>query len=190
MPREIPPRCRRDAAHIATAPRPRAALQVPADDVLGEVGKGYKYAIEILNEGRIGIGAQMIGLAQARGASRPRDRVLGRISAASRRGRLTRRCRTCTSASSSARRSLRSRACSTRWRRCRRDAEGAAPAASITSGAPRPHSGAPRASQVAQMATEVHAARLLVYNSARMKEQGQPFVKEAAMAKLYASQAR
>ncbi len=40
------------------------------------------------------------------------------------------------------------------------------------------------------MATEVHAARLLVYNSARMKEQGQPFVKEAAMAKLYASQAR
>ena len=38
------------------------------------------------------------------------------------------------------------------------------------------------------MATEVHAARLLVYNSARMKEQGQPFVKEAAMAKLYASQ--
>ena len=39
------------------------------------------------------------------------------------------------------------------------------------------------------MATELHAARLLVYNSARMKEQGQPFVKEAAMAKLYASQA-
>ena len=39
-------------------------VKVPADRVLGEVGKGYKYAIEILNEGRIGIGAQMVGLAQ------------------------------------------------------------------------------------------------------------------------------
>jgi hypothetical protein len=40
------------------------SMQVPASNVLGEVGKGYKYAIEILNEGRIGIGAQMVGLAQ------------------------------------------------------------------------------------------------------------------------------
>lgn len=39
-------------------------VEVPADNILGEVGKGYKYAIEILNEGRIGIAAQMIGLAQ------------------------------------------------------------------------------------------------------------------------------
>lgn len=39
-------------------------IKVPKENVLGEVGKGYKYAIEILNEGRIGIAAQMIGLAQ------------------------------------------------------------------------------------------------------------------------------
>lgn len=39
-------------------------MQVPENHVLGEIGKGYKYAIEVLNEGRIGIGAQMIGLAQ------------------------------------------------------------------------------------------------------------------------------
>lgn len=39
-------------------------VKVPAKNILGEVGKGYKYAIEILNEGRIGIAAQMIGLAQ------------------------------------------------------------------------------------------------------------------------------
>jgi short-chain 2-methylacyl-CoA dehydrogenase len=39
-------------------------VEVPAENVLGEVGKGYKYAIECLNEGRIGIAAQMIGLAQ------------------------------------------------------------------------------------------------------------------------------
>ena len=39
-------------------------FQIPEGNVLGEIGKGYKYAIEVLNEGRIGIGAQMIGLAQ------------------------------------------------------------------------------------------------------------------------------
>lgn len=39
-------------------------VRVPRENILGEVGKGYKYAIEILNEGRIGIGAQMIGIAQ------------------------------------------------------------------------------------------------------------------------------
>ncbi len=38
--------------------------QVPAENILGEIGKGYKYAIEMLNAGRIGIGAQMLGLAQ------------------------------------------------------------------------------------------------------------------------------
>jgi len=109
-------------------------VRVPASSVLGEEGRGYKYAIEILNEGRIGIGAQMTGMAQ--GAL---DLTLPYLHA-------------------------------------------------------RKQFGTPVAEfqgvqhQVAQMATELHAARLLVFNTARMKERGEPFVKEAAMAKLYSSQ--
>ena len=108
--------------------------RVPKENVLGEPGKGYKIAIETLNEGRIGIGAQMIGL--ARGA----------------------------------------------WEfACKYAVE-------------RKQFGKAIADfqgiqfQIAQMATEIEAARLMVYNCARMKDAGMNFVKEAAMTKLFASQ--
>jgi alkylation response protein AidB-like acyl-CoA dehydrogenase len=107
---------------------------VPRESVLGEVGKGYKVAIETLNEGRIGIGAQMIGIAQ--GAF---DAALSYMRERTQFG--TRIC----------------------------DFQGVQ-------------------FQYAQLATELEAARLLVYNAARLKEAGAPFVTEAAMAKLYASQ--
>jgi butyryl-CoA dehydrogenase/short/branched chain acyl-CoA dehydrogenase len=108
--------------------------RVPKENVLGEPGKGYKIAIETLNEGRIGIGAQMIGL--ARGA----------------------------------------------WEFASKYA------------VERKQFGKPLADfqgiqfQIAQMATEIEAARLMVYNAARMKDAGVNFVKEAAMTKLFASQ--
>jgi alkylation response protein AidB-like acyl-CoA dehydrogenase len=107
---------------------------VPKDNVLGEVGKGYKIAIETLNEGRIGIGAQMAGI--ARGAWE----------------------------------------CAAKYAQERRQF------------------GKPISEfqgvqfQLAQMATEIEAARLMVYNAARMKDAAAPFVKEAAMAKLFSSQ--
>jgi butyryl-CoA dehydrogenase/short/branched chain acyl-CoA dehydrogenase len=108
--------------------------RIPKDNVLGEPGKGYKIAIETLNEGRIGIGAQMIGL--ARGA----------------------------------------------WEFAAKYAQ------------ERKQFGKAIAEfqgiqfQIAQMATEIEAARLMVYNAARMKDAGVNFVKEAAMTKLFASQ--
>ena len=108
--------------------------KVPKANVLGETGKGYKIAIETLNEGRIGIGAQMIGL--ARGA----------------------------------------------WEYAVKYAQ------------ERKQFGKTIADfqgiqfQIAQMATELEAARMLVYNAARMKDAGMNFVREAAMAKLFASQ--
>ncbi len=108
--------------------------RVPKENVLGEVGKGYKIAIETLNEGRIGIGAQMLGV--ARGA----------------------------------------------WEYAARYAQ------------ERKQFGKAIAEfqgiqfQIAQMATEIEAARLMVYNAARMKDAGMPFVKEAAMTKLFCSQ--
>jgi len=108
--------------------------RVPKENVLGEPGKGYKIAIETLNEGRIGIGAQMIGV--ARGA----------------------------------------------WEFAANYAQ------------ERKQFGKPLADfqgiqfQIAQMATEIEAARLMVYNAARMKDAGVNFVKEAAMTKLFASQ--
>jgi butyryl-CoA dehydrogenase/short/branched chain acyl-CoA dehydrogenase len=108
--------------------------RVPANNVLGEVGKGYKIAIETLNEGRIGIGAQMLGV--ARGA----------------------------------------------WEYAAKYAQ------------ERKQFGKPLADfqgiqfQIAQMATDIEAARLLVYNAARLKDAGVNFVKEAAMAKLFCSQ--
>ncbi|HKT24048.1 MAG TPA: acyl-CoA dehydrogenase [Terriglobales bacterium] len=109
-------------------------LRVPKGNVLGEVGKGYKIAIETLNEGRIGIGAQMLGLAQgaweaAAKYSQERKQFGKSIS----------------------------------------EFQGIQ-------------------FQLAQMATDIHAARLMVYNAARMKDARQNFVKEAAMAKLFASQ--
>ncbi|RYZ02139.1 MAG: acyl-CoA dehydrogenase [Myxococcales bacterium] len=109
-------------------------VEVPAENVLGEVGKGYKIAIEALNEGRIGIGAQMLGLAQgAFDAALPytRERVqFGKPIA---------------------------------------DFQG-------------------MQFHIARIAMEIEAARLMVYNAARLKDAGQPFVKEAAMAKLFASE--
>jgi alkylation response protein AidB-like acyl-CoA dehydrogenase len=108
--------------------------RVPKNNVLGEPGKGYKIAIETLNEGRIGIGAQMLGV--ARGA----------------------------------------------WEYAAGYAQ------------ERKQFGKPIADfqgiqfQIAQMATEIEAARLMVYNAARMKDAGVNFVKEAAMTKLFCSQ--
>jgi alkylation response protein AidB-like acyl-CoA dehydrogenase len=108
--------------------------KVPKENVLGEVGKGYKIAIETLNEGRIGIGAQMLGL--ARGA----------------------------------------------WEYAAKYAQ------------ERKQFGQALSSfqgiqfQIAQMATEIEAVRMMVYNAARMKDAGMNFVKEAAMTKLFASQ--
>ncbi len=108
--------------------------RVPKANLLGEKGKGYRIAIETLNEGRIGIGAQMIGV--ARGA----------------------------------------------WEAAAKYAQ------------ERKQFGKPLAEfqaiqfQMAQAATDLEAARLMVYNAARMKDAGIPFVKEAAMCKLYASQ--
>jgi len=108
--------------------------KVPQSNVLGEVGKGYKIAIETLNEGRIGIAAQMLGV--ARGA----------------------------------------------WEyACKyaQERKQLGKAISEFQGIQF---------QIAQMGTEIEAARLMVYNAARMKDAGMPFVKEAAMAKLFASQ--
>jgi alkylation response protein AidB-like acyl-CoA dehydrogenase len=107
--------------------------QVPKENVLGELGKGYKVSIETLNEGRIGIGAQMIGIA---------------------RGALE---------------------------------------SALAYTAERQQFGKPVNQfqavqfQLAEMATDLEAARLLVYNAARMKDAGMNFVKEAAIAKLYSS---
>jgi alkylation response protein AidB-like acyl-CoA dehydrogenase len=108
--------------------------KVPKENVLGEVGKGYKIAIETLNEGRIGIGAQMLGL--ARGAWE------FAVKYAQERKQFGR-------------------------------------AISEFQGIQF---------QIAQMATEIEAARMLLYNCARMKDAGMNFVKEAAMTKLFSSQ--
>src|SRR6187402_1215947 len=107
--------------------------KVPKENVLGEVGKGYKVSIETLNEGRIGIGAQMVGIAQgafeaALGYTKEREQfgqAINNFQAVQ--------------------------------------------------------------FQLAEMAVEIEAARLLVYNAARRKDVGQPFLKEAAIAKLYSS---
>jgi alkylation response protein AidB-like acyl-CoA dehydrogenase len=108
--------------------------RVPKSHVLGEVGKGYKVAIETLNEGRIGIGAQMLGVA---------------------RGALEH---------------------------------------AVSYAKERRQFGKPIANfqgiqfQLARLATEVEAARLMTYNAARLKDAGHSYLKEAAMAKYYCSQ--
>ncbi len=107
--------------------------RVPKENVLGEFGKGYKIAIETLNEGRIGIGAQMVGIA---------------------RGALE---------------------CALKY-----TAERKQFGKSINE-----YQGVQF--QLAEMALEVEAARLFVYNAARLKDAGRSFLKEAAMAKLYSS---
>jgi len=107
--------------------------KVPKENVLGDVGKGYKVSIETLNEGRIGIGAQMVGIAQ------------GAFEAA------------------------------------------------LKYTAEREQFNQPINNfqavqfQLAEMAVQIEAARLLVYNAARRKDAGQTFLKEAAIAKLYSS---
>jgi alkylation response protein AidB-like acyl-CoA dehydrogenase len=108
---------------------------VPKENVLGEVGKGYKTSIETLNEGRIGIGAQMIGIGAGALAS-----------------------------------ALRYTAERQQFGKSINEFQGVQ-------------------FQLAEMATDLEAARLMVYNAARMKDAGQNFVKEAAMAKLYSSRA-
>ena len=108
--------------------------EVPAVNVLGPVGQGYKIAIETLNEGRIGIGAQMIGI--ARGAL---EATLAYVQERKQFGKAV--------------------------------AEFQAVQF-----------------QLAQAATELEAARLMVYNAARLKDGGYPFTREAAMAKVFSSQ--
>lgn len=108
--------------------------RVPAANLLGELGKGYKVAIETLNEGRIGIGAQMIGLAAGALAHtiayvkerKQFGKAIGEFQLVQ--------------------------------------------------------------AQIARAATEIEAARLMVYNAARLRDAGKPFLTEAAMAKLYSSE--
>jgi alkylation response protein AidB-like acyl-CoA dehydrogenase len=108
--------------------------RLPKSNVLGDVGKGYRVAIETLNEGRIGIGAQMLGV--ARGALEY----------------------------------------------------------AVSYAKERRQFGKPIADfqgvqfQLARLATEVEAARLMTYNAARLKDAGHSYLKEAAMAKYYCSQ--
>ena len=108
---------------------------VPKTRVLGEIGKGYKIAIETLNEGRIGIGAQMVGIALGSweyGAAYAKERkAFGK------------------------------------------------PIAEFQS----------VQFQLAEAATQIEAARLMVYNAARLKDAGREFLKEAAMAKYFSSHA-
>lgn len=107
--------------------------KVPKENVLGEAGKGYKVSIETLNEGRIGIGAQMLGIAQG------------------------------------------------------------AYEAALKYTAEREQFGQSISNfqavqfQLAEMAVEIEATRLLVYNAARLKDAGKPFIREAAIAKLFSS---
>ncbi len=108
--------------------------EVPAANVLGDVGKGYKVSIETLNEGRIGIGAQMVGVAQ--GALDAAVKYVGERK---------------------------------------------------QFGRPISHFQAVQF-QLAQCATDLEAARLMVYNAAKLKDAGQPFTQQAAMAKLFSSQ--
>jgi alkylation response protein AidB-like acyl-CoA dehydrogenase len=108
---------------------------VPRANVLGDIGKGYKVAIETLNEGRIGIGAQMVGLAH--GAL---DHAVKYTKERKQFGRAI------------------------------ADFQGVQ-------------------FQLARAATELEAARLLVYNAARLRDAGRPFLNEAAMCKIFSSEA-
>jgi alkylation response protein AidB-like acyl-CoA dehydrogenase len=108
--------------------------RVPASNVIGEAGKGYKVAIETLNEGRIGIGAQMLGLAAG---------ALEHTVAYTRERK--------------------------QFGKSIADFQGVQ-------------------FQLARAATDVEAARLLVYNAARLRDLGKPFLTEAAMCKIFASE--
>jgi butyryl-CoA dehydrogenase/short/branched chain acyl-CoA dehydrogenase len=108
--------------------------RVPRENVLGDVGKGYKVAMETLNEGRIAIGAQMIGL--ARGAL---EHAIAYARERKQFGKVI-----------------------SEFQGVQFD--------------------------LAKMAIQVEAARLLVYNAARLRDAGRPFLTEAAMAKYYSSE--
>lgn len=108
--------------------------RVPRENVLGEVGKGYKIAIETLNEGRIAIAAQMLGLAES-----ALQLAVDHVQQREQFGR---------------------------------------PIAEFQA----------VQHQIAQAATELEAAKLLVYNAARLNDAGKPFLKEAAMAKLFSTE--
>lgn len=109
-------------------------VKVPESAILGEFGKGYKYCIESLNEGRIGIGAQMLGLAEG--------------------------CFNATVPYTRERKQFGKRICDFQSMQ----------------------------HQISYVATQIEAARLLVYNAARRREAGLPVVKEGAMAKYYAAE--
>uniref|UniRef100_K7FLN0 Short/branched chain specific acyl-CoA dehydrogenase, mitochondrial n=2 Tax=Pelodiscus sinensis TaxID=13735 RepID=K7FLN0_PELSI len=109
-------------------------VKVPETNILGQLGQGYKYAIELLNVGRIGIAAQMLGLAQGcfdHTVPYTKERV--------------------------------------QFGKSIFDFQG-------------------MQHQIAQVATQLEAARLLTYNAARLVEAGKPFVKESSMAKYYAAE--
>ena len=165
------------------------ALQVvvPADRVLGEVGLGYRYAIELLNEGRIGIGAQMLGLAQgAFNSTMPCDthshttmhttapfmscHLLPLLLLLL----LALWCLVAFQAPLDS---------SERFGSGRYLFERHQFGSAIGDFQGMEH-------QYAAAAVDIEAARLLVYNAAARKEAGQPFAKEAAMAKLYSAQVR
>lgn len=118
----------------STCPVIMEDVRVPASNIVGEYGKGYKIAIETLNEGRIGIGAQMLGLAQG-----VFDHAV--------RYTLER----------------------TAFKQKVFDFQG-------------------MQHQIADIATRIETARLIVYNAARLREAGMPYVKEAAMAKYHAGE--
>ena len=108
--------------------------RVPKENVMGEIGKGYKIAIETLNEGRIGIGAQMLGLSEA-----------------------------------ALRHSLAYAKERKQFGKAIAEFQGVQ-------------------FDLAEIATETEAARLMVYNAARLRDAGRPYITEAAMAKYFASQ--
>lgn len=118
----------------STCPLTLDGVRVPVSNVLGEVGKGYKVAIETLNEGRIGIGAQMLGIAQA-----AFDHAVRHVKERKQFGQAL------------------------------AEFQGVQ-------------------FQLADMRAKLEGARLLVYNAARLKDAGEPFLSEAAMAKLVASE--
>jgi len=109
-------------------------VRVPASNILGEIGQGYKYSIDILNEGRIGIGAQMVGLAQ---------------------GCYDHAFKYCLERKQFGKHLF--------------DFQG-------------------MQHQLAIIASQIESARLMVYNAARLREAGRPFIKESAMAKYISAE--
>ncbi|XP_007420845.1 short/branched chain specific acyl-CoA dehydrogenase, mitochondrial isoform X1 [Python bivittatus] len=118
----------------STCPVTFENVKVPESNILGQVGQGYKYAIGMLNVGRIGIGAQLLGLAQG-----CFDRTIPYTKERTQFGK------------------------------------------SIFDFQGMQH-------QIAQVAIQIEAARLLIYNAARLAETGKPYIKEASMAKYFAAE--